>query len=132
MELPLEIAQPEIQRSRKSRWQWLLIALGLAATAAYLVPRFQRSTAPTNARTGKGAASAARLVAIIAAAARKGDMPVYLNGLGSVTAFNIVTVRTRVDGELVKVAFEEGQLVKEGDLLAEIDPRPFNVQLEQA
>ena len=59
-------------------------------------------------------------------------MPVYLDALGSVTAFNTVTVRTRVDGQIVKVAYQEGQMVKEGDLLVEIDPRPFQVQLEQA
>ncbi len=59
-------------------------------------------------------------------------MPVYLTGLGTVTAFNTVTIRSRVDGQIIKVAFQEGQFVDEGDLLVEIDPRPFQVQLEQA
>jgi len=63
--------------------------------------------------------------------AGKADFPVYLNGLGTVTALRTVTVRPRVDGELVRVVFSEGQMVKEGDLLAEIDPRPFQVQLQQ-
>lgn len=59
-------------------------------------------------------------------------MPVYYEGIGSVLAFNTVTVHTRVDGQMINVAFREGQMVKAGDLLAEIDPRPFQVQLEQA
>ena len=59
-------------------------------------------------------------------------MELYLNGLGSVTAFYTVTLRSRVDGELMKVLFSEGQMVHEGQLLAEIDPRPFQAQLLQA
>ncbi len=59
-------------------------------------------------------------------------MPEYLTGLGTVTAFKTVTLRSRVDGELIKVAFTEGQNVSEGDLLAEIDPRPYQALLDQA
>ncbi len=60
------------------------------------------------------------------------DMPLYLSGLGSVTAYYTVSVKSRVDGELVQVNFKEGQNVNKGDLLAVIDPRPYQVALEQA
>jgi len=73
-----------------------------------------------------------RTVPVVAAAAREGNLGIYLTGLGSVTASNMVTVRTRVEGQLVKVAFQEGQFVRKGDLLVEIDPRPFQVQLAMA
>ena len=66
------------------------------------------------------------------AMADRADVPVYQSGLGSVQAFNTVTVKVRVDGELQKVAFTEGQMVKTGDVLAQIDPRPFQAQLDQA
>ena len=69
---------------------------------------------------------------MVVASVTHGDMPVYLRGLGSVTALNTVTVKSRVDGQIVSVAFTEGQFVKAGDLLVQIDPRPYQVQLEQA
>jgi multidrug efflux system membrane fusion protein len=77
-------------------------------------------------------AAAVPPIPVVGQAAQKGDLPIYLAGLGSVTAFNTVTIRTRVDGELIRVAFDEGQIVQSGDLLAEIDPRPFQVELTQA
>ena len=73
-----------------------------------------------------------RVVPVVTAIAQQKDMDVFINGLGTVTAFKTVTIRSRVEGELVKVAFTEGQMVSEGDLLAEIDRRPFDVQLQQA
>lgn len=94
-------------------------------------------SARASAAFGGGSATAVksapvRVVPVVTAIVAQKDMDVFINGLGTVTAFKTVTIRSRVEGELINVAFTEGQMVKEGDLLAEIDRRPFDVQLQQA
>ncbi len=101
----------------------IVISLVLALAGLWLAGRSARS-AP-----GRAAVSPVPVVTVIAA---KQDFPVYLTGIGSVQAFNTVTVKARVDGEIDRIAFTEGQDVAAGDLLAQIDPRPFAAQLEQA
>ncbi|MCX7417951.1 MAG: MdtA/MuxA family multidrug efflux RND transporter periplasmic adaptor subunit, partial [Planctomycetia bacterium] len=71
-------------------------------------------------------------IPVVTAIVKQRDLNLYLNGLGTVTAFKTVTIRSRVEGELQKVTFEEGQMIREGDLLAQIDPRPYEVQRDQA
>ena len=79
----------------------------------------------------KAQAAAPHAVSVAIAKVQKQDMPVYLVGLGSVTAFYTANIKSRVDGQIMRVNFQEGQIVKEGDLLILIDPRPYQVQLEQ-
>ena len=83
------------------------------------------------AKAKEAMAATSRAIPVAVSPAALKDMPVYLTGLGSVTAFNTVSVRSRVDGQLIQVNVKEGQDVKKGQLLAQIDPRPFQVQLEQ-
>lgn len=131
---PMEPERPsglEADRPRRRRWPWV-VGIGVAVLVAFLLLTRSGKKDPAGpGQAGKGA-PAQRAVPVVAAPARTGDLPVYLTGLGTVTASNTVTVRSRVDGQLVRVAFREGQLVHAGDLLAEIDPRPFQVQLMQA
>ena len=82
---------------------------------------------------GKSAHAAVRPgVPVSADEVKRGDLNRYLTAIGTVTAFNTVTVKTRVDGQIVNVAFKEGQTVHQGDLLVEIDPRPYQAALAQA
>jgi membrane fusion protein, multidrug efflux system len=129
---PALFPEADAERARGTRRRWLWItAFAAAGLVVYLI--FSRGGHGKSAagKADKGAA-AARAIPVTAATARSGDLGVYVNGLGTVTAINTVTVRSRVDGQLVKVAFREGQFVHQGNLLAEIDPRPFQVQLIQA
>ena len=108
-------------------WLLLLLAAGLVAAGFWLVPRLMSE----GEKKAPSEQAGARPTPVLVAKARKGDLNLYLTGLGTVTALNTVTIRSRVDGQLVRVAFTEGQAVKEGDLLAEIDPRQFQAQLDQ-
>jgi membrane fusion protein, multidrug efflux system len=128
-----------------ARWWVWVIVLALIAGGAYWyfhargteAQSSQAGGAAAGGQGGGGRRSAGgpggpMVVPVVVATAHKGDLPVYFNGLGTVTAFNTVTVRSRVDGQIVKIHFTEGQMVHQGDSLVEIDPRPFQVQLEQA
>src|SRR6202165_1392220 len=114
--------------SRTTRWVLLIAAL--AAVGYFGWQRFHRGDQATAANNAQKAAPSAVRVSI--APVEKSDFPVYLTGLGTVQGFNTVVVRTRVDGQIDKIAFKEGQLVNQGDLLAEIDPRPYQATLDQA
>ena len=121
---------PAQERPRRRRWPWV-VGVGAAVLVAIFLAMRASSNQSAKAAAAKKAA-ASRAIPVAGVPAKTGDLPVYLTGLGTVTALNTVTVRSRVDGQLIRVPFQEGQLVHAGDLLAEIDPRPFQVQLMQA
>src|SRR5207245_9599912 len=115
--------------SRNRLWLWFLLLAVLLGGAFGGYKLRDRSQAQAAARQGQSAAPG---VPVAMAPVEKRDVPVYLQGLGSVTAFNTVTVRTRIDGQLLQVDFREGQFEHAGDVMAQIDPRPYQVALDQA
>ncbi|HVY05256.1 MAG TPA: MdtA/MuxA family multidrug efflux RND transporter periplasmic adaptor subunit [Burkholderiales bacterium] len=131
---------PAMQRDSRPRawwsrwWLWLIVLCLLGGGAWLVFAKPEAGGKPAAGgpeRAGKGGGMN-RPPPVVAAAAKSGDINLYLNGLGTVVPLNTVTVHSRVDGALDKIMFREGQVVKEGDLLAQIDPRPFQVQLAQA
>jgi multidrug efflux system membrane fusion protein len=113
----------------------VVIVFGLAcliAAGSWIAYGRQAKTQQQARATGGTSAAPARPIPVVVASVRTGDLNVYLTALGSVTPLNTVTVKSRVDGQLMKTYFTEGQVVHAGDLLAEIDPRPFQAQLVQA
>jgi membrane fusion protein, multidrug efflux system len=144
-ELPEPYAHPADYEQRpqsKSRWGlWIVgIVVVLGLTYWYFHSGKNRSESHGVAGRGPGGGRGQggpggdqdQIVPVVVATATRGDLPVFFNGLGTVTAYNTVTVRSRVDGQIVKINFTEGQMVHEGESLVEIDPRPYQVQLEQA
>jgi len=114
---------------RRSRLRWLLWALLVLAVIGAAVWYYHRpSEQPKTAGRGQFGGP----VPVALATVQKGAMPVTLTGLGTVTPLATVTVKTQINGYLTEVAFQEGQMVKKGDFLAQIDPRPYQVALEQA
>jgi multidrug efflux system membrane fusion protein len=111
---------------KKSWLPWVIVAVVLIA-GVYL---YHRYTAAQQAKNN--AAPVVRPVTVSAVAAKKGDLGVFLDGLGTVTPVYTVTVTSRVQGEITKVFYREGQIVAKGDPLLEIDPRPYQAQLTQA
>jgi multidrug efflux system membrane fusion protein len=120
---------------------WFILLFVIACVAGYAVWRTSRPAAAERAQnggTGQGSGRGGRgggalgPIPVVVSNAARSSIPVYLNGLGNVSAFYTVTVKSRVDGQLMKVDFNEGDTVTAGQIIIEIDPRPFQVQLELA
>src|SRR5665213_694769 len=132
---------PDAATPPKRRLKWWLRPILWIAVAVVLLVFFlwrtnHKSALPNSNAGGGGRArfgfSANAPLPVVARAAAADDINIYLNGLGTVTPTASVTLRAQISGQLMTVAFQEGQMVKQGDLLAEIDPRPYEVALQQA
>ena len=121
---PPETPAPKPARIRRS---WILIGVGVLVLLGFLVMRRGKSSQPAG---GPGAMN--RVVPVGVTPAEKRDVPIWIDGLGNVTSLATVTIRARVSGQITAVAFQEGTRVKVGDLLVQIDPRPFKIALDQA
>ena len=124
---------------RRRGWIWLVVLAVIAGVGYWqwpklktLMPNGETTSQATAKGRGRGRSAGGGTSQVVGARATKGSISVYVTGLGAVTPIYTVTVNSRVTGQLMKVQFKEGQIVHQGDLLIEIDPRPYEVQLEQA
>ena len=117
---------------RERRTVLIVVAVVVIAALGFLIYRRTSAKKQAGAQREQAAQAAGRVIPVVAAPVQRRDVPIYLDGLGNVAAFYTVTLRSQVDGRLDKVLFREGQQVRKGELLAQIDPRPFQNQLRQA
>jgi multidrug efflux system membrane fusion protein len=120
---------------RKLRWFFILVGAVFIGGIWYFGHQNAASNDAVDASKSKRAGGSQRggpggPVPVVAGVVQKRDVPIYLNGIGTVQAYNMVTVRPQVSGTLTRVVFQEGQDVKKGDLLAVVDPRPYQAQLD--
>src|ERR1700749_964339 len=132
---PQFVVPPKAARSSRGRWVWLMLLVAIAAAAYYLWPKVSglaAGTTPAEAPAGKKGGRGGGPVPVVAARVHRGDIGVYITGLGNAIPIYTVTIKSRVDGQLMEIHYKEGDLVQKDDPLVELDPRPFKVRLEQA
>ncbi len=115
-----------------SRWTLSAALVALALCGAFGWRHFYGADAGTAGPRAANSAQAPTPIPVTVAQVKTADFPVYLNGLGAVEPYQTVLIRSRVDGAITKIAFRQGQMVKQGDVLAQIDPRPYQAALDQA
>jgi len=125
----ISAAPPPSGRSWK---RYLIVILVIVGFVAFVVWRIRGNKAADKQQEAKAAAMADRPIPVSYDTVQQRTMPIYLTALGTVTSYNTVTVKSRVDGQITRINFREGQEVKEGQLLIEIDPRPYQAALAQA
>jgi len=129
---PASTGNPPEEKPKSGWLRTLVILLILAAVVAFVVYRIRSNKSADQQQAQKSAAMADRPVPVTVDTVQARSIPIYLTALGTVTAYNTVTLKSRVDGQITAINFREGQQVKTGQLLIQIDPRPYQAALAQA